>query len=538
MSFKSKLPKRIFKEDEVLEKEDELKQYLFKDSADELRRNQIQSSFTAESDGCKEHMKEAENAFVEKSTDEEPMHDMRENSIEVDDFDELLKEDGLGSNSVMFGLGGEVCNNAIEQILSEAEDKDKNLVSGKGLPKSNGLFAFESHSKFRSVCFGLESETEDAKFLESIFQDEAKVIEKKAKMHLMGCKVTRIGKTRRKIKKARNNKRMARKRKFNEIKMLKKSLKSKIKILKVQKLKTQNELGVRTSDDKGWLPETHHKKYLKHLLFLVQENMKGKPRKVVDPRIDWKFAWVNFNEYIKTEDSVSYFHQRVLNLPERYVKKDLYNELGFLKQKKRKKSVTSEEETKIHAMFIKQSHSDQIYLIAYHFNEPDAGLDLHIDQIKLFTKAAGDTKLKVEGEDGEDSLTAFANSDERLRNESQSRTQLATPTLDSSELFDYNFKNDPQNELSSLFSPIANQEGKLEEDGYMEIEKENGLEGKNFLCGFDEPFKDFVMSGDENGYWKSQADISLGSKSGFLGENGRATPVQRRGFELEFDDFT
>lgn len=538
MLFKSKLPKRIFKEDEVLRKENELKQDLFKDSTLDLRcsTNHITSPFTAESDGCKEHMKEAENAFVEKSTDEEPMHDMKENSIEVDGFDELLKEDNQASNSILFGSKGEICNNAIEQILSEAEDFSKNFKESKITEQKNEFFILDRNYKNRSLCFGLESEMEDVQFLESIFQDEGKVIERKAKMHLMGCKVGRIGKTRRKIKKSNNKRRATRRKKFNEIKMLKKGLKSKIKILKVQKLKTKNELGVREGDEKDWLPETHHKKYLKHLLFLFKQNMKRRPKQTLDSKNDWKFAWVNFNEYIKTEDSVSYFHQRVLNLPRRYVKKDLFNELGFLKQKKRKKSLNSEEETNVHAMFIRQNHSDQVYLIAYHFNDCINEKGLHIDQIKILTKAEEHKELKVHrGKDINE--TVFENYDSTLSTNSQNRTQLPTPTLESNDFFDYHYDNVPGNELSTLLSPTQSTEES--DKGLMKIESGNqGLESNGFFNGFDEPFKDFVLSSDDKECWRNQPGAFQQCKTGFLSDNGTVTSVQQRGFELEFDDFT
>lgn len=188
--------------------------------------------------------------------------------------------------------------------------------------------------------FNKNLEYDETKILNDIFKDSNNQIEKKARMHMLGSKVKKVGKTRKSIKKGNGN-RKARKRKFCEIRNLKKSLRSKIEILKVQKLerKIQDwETERENHNGDTLLPETHHKKYLKHILFLLKSNLKIKKKTEENCKntLNWKFAWVNFSEYTKSEDSVSYFHQRILNLPQRYIKKDLYNKLSFLKQKKKK----------------------------------------------------------------------------------------------------------------------------------------------------------------------------------------------------------
>lgn len=125
MSFKSKLPKRIYKEDEYYFKtpEEEKEKKSTNTTNSSFFDQQEINDFTAESDGnAMECAKEAENAFVEKSTDEEPLHDMKENSIEVDDFDEFLKGDD--KNSFNYSFENLNNNNAIMHILSEGEEKE------------------------------------------------------------------------------------------------------------------------------------------------------------------------------------------------------------------------------------------------------------------------------------------------------------------------------------------------------------------------------------------------------------------------------
>lgn len=497
MSFKSKLPKRKFKEDELLQSQQ--KKFLTDLTGQDLPflDEQLNSGFTAESDGFKEFTKEAENAFVEKSTDEEPIHEMKENSIEIDGFEELLKEDDENSNSLVFGFGGnEACNNAIEQILSEAEDKEV-----EGVKRRNTVdfvvenFFGENRPDLNFLASGVEFE--DCKMLKNVLDDKKKIFEKKAKMHLMGCKVTRIGKTRKKIKK-RGKGRLFRKKKMTEMRKLKKSLKSKIEILKVQKLRKKEELKKQgVGGDKEWLPETHHKKYLKYILHLFKKkNSKFNKKNKNTQEKDWKFAWVNFNEYIKTEDSISYFHQRVLNLPHRYIKKDLYDKLKFLKQKRKKKKIEEENsENEIHAMFVKQEMSNQVYLILYHFKNGENELNLEIDEISQICE---NKKGRV--------------SDVR---ESEKLTQINTPDLGSPDLF--NYEGNAVIGRNGILSP----DGLENDEVFMKIEK--GCEEEEGFGGMvEEPFKDFLDFGLEEEI--SARKVCRG--------------VGRDGFNLEFDDFT
>ena len=458
-----RLPRKYFKEDEIFtedtkpaflssqnrkksaKKRTNVLEKSFKNKRLDSFKDDSYSSFNTLCSG--EDMKEATNALVDKSTDEEPLEESyKEQShfLDKEDIEDIFRGCG-GGRAARYRSTGlpsffDGSNNPMEQILSETEEEfrlggevdrsglggvggEKGGCAGSGDPENLCFLDFiqneEERAKIQKLSFEEEPEETDPKMdiidisqphgaaydhsiLERVLRDENREIAKKAKLHIMGCQVKRIGKTRKKHKKgSRHRARGFRKQKFKEISRLKKSLRKKIEILKVQRVKSRPA--------EGELPATHHKKYLKHILHLFKQksNLKKSKKeensnKTKNGKIgqNWDFAWVNFNDYVRTEDSVSYFHQRILNLPKSYVDKEIFNKMKNLDiEHNQVVKRGGKDAEQLHAMFFKEKERYLTYLMIYHFDDKNrvlkerqgdgGGRDVRIDEIEVIGGGSG-----------------------------------------------------------------------------------------------------------------------------------------------------
>lgn len=253
------------------------------------------------------------------------------------------------------------------------------------------------------TCFLDESIilNKDDLILDKILEDQGNFIQKKARLHLVGCQVKRAGKKRLKSCKKSFRSKIQKKRE-GEFRKLKNCLKTELKLLKLQRVQTQSSLIC----NKHRLPPELHKKYLKHILHLFK-NKKKKNRHCSKRTLqnNWSFAWVNFNSYLNQESTKSYFHERILNLPKDYVEKEIFNILdssckascceGYSsiklctqshipghhcnemllqtkdpdKKPKLRKELCSPPHN-INAMFIRDNSSQEVYLMVYSLSVP------------------------------------------------------------------------------------------------------------------------------------------------------------------------